>query len=167
MGAAQSIYTQVGPKHQDLCMGNWNVTSLNGKEQKLNSEAEQHHLDIAGVSSSKCHGYNTVEGNEGWKLFYSGVHVTMSAQARVGIFVSTHLAHCVTDWIPLRGRVCLLKLRLQEQSQCILQVYAPNAKAQYQPFLDEVGVTLQKVTSAESIFLLGDFNAHMGTDDKT
>ena len=36
-----------------------------------------------------------------------------------------------------------------------------------QPFLDKVGVTLQKVTSAESIVLLGDFNAHVGTDDKT
>ena len=46
-------------------------------------------------------------------------------------------------------------------------MYAPNAKAQYQPFLDEVGVTLQKVTSAESIVLLGDFNAHVGIDDKT
>ena len=46
-------------------------------------------------------------------------------------------------------------------------MYAPNAEAQYQPFLDEVGVALQKVISAESIILLGDFNAHVGTDDKT
>ena len=37
----------------------------------------------------------------------------------------------------------------------------PNGEAQNQPFLDEVGVP------AESIVLLGDFNAHVGTDDKT
>ena len=29
--AAQSICTRVGPKHQDLHVGNWNITSLNGK----------------------------------------------------------------------------------------------------------------------------------------
>ena len=91
----------------------------------------------------------------------------MPAQTGVGIFLSPRLAHCVTDWIPLGGRVCLLKLKLQELSWCISQIYTPNAEAQYQAFLDEVGVALQKITSAESIFLLGDFNAHVGTDDKT
>ena len=45
-------------------------------------------------------------------------------------------------------------------------MYALNAEAQYQPFLDEVGIALQKVTSAESVVLLGDFNAHMGTENK-
>ena len=32
METAHSICTRVGPKHRDLCMGNWNVTSLKGKE---------------------------------------------------------------------------------------------------------------------------------------
>ena len=90
----------------------------------------------------------------------------MSAQAGVGIFVSPCLAHCVTNWILLGERVCLLTLSLQEQSLCILLVHATNAEAQYQPLLDEVAVALQKVTSAESIVPLGDFNAHVGTDNK-
>ena len=98
-------------------------------------------------------------------FFYSDVDITISGQAGVGIFVSARLAHCVTDWIQLGGRICL-KLRLQERSLCILLVYAPNAEVQYQPFLDEVGVALQKVTSAESIILLGDFNANVGTNNK-
>ena len=122
------------------------------------------HLDSVGVSSTKCRGFDSVELNEGCKLIYSVVDVTMSAQ--VGIFVSPRLVQCVTDWIPLEERVCLLKLRLQERSLCILQVYAPNAEAQYQSFLDEVDVALQKITSAESI-VLGDFNAHVSTDDMT
>ena len=148
-------------------MGNWNVTSLDGKEQKLVWEAEQYHLNIFRVSSTKCRGSDTVDLNEDLKLFYTDVNITMSAQAWVGIFVSPYLAHCVTDWIPLREKVCLLKLRLQEQLLCILQVYAPNTETQYQPFLDEVGVALQKIISVESIVLLGNFNAHVGTDNKT
>ena len=76
------------------------------------------------------------------------------------------MVYCVTDWIPLGGKVCLLKLRLKKELLCILQVYAPNAKAHYQPFLDEVGVALQKVTSAESIVLLVDFNVYVSTDNR-
>ena len=148
-------------------MGNWNVTSLKVKEKELVWEAEQYHLNLVGVSSIKCRGSYTVELNEGWKLFYAGVDVTMFVQAGVGIFVNPRLAHYVTDWIPLRGRVCLLKRRLHKQSLFILQMYASNAETQYQPFLDKVDVALQKVTSAESIVLLGDFNAHVGIDDKT
>ena len=54
MGAMHRIYTRVGPKHQDLCMGIWNITSFNEKEQELVWKAEQYHLDIVGVSSTKC-----------------------------------------------------------------------------------------------------------------
>ena len=90
----------------------------------------------------------------------------MSAPGGLGIFVSTRLKHYVTDWIPLGGRVCFLNLRLQERSLCILQLYAANAKAQYQSFLDEVGVALQKGIHAESIVQLADFNAQVGIEDK-
>ena len=99
MEAAHSTCTRVDPKHRDLCLGNWNLTSLKRKEQELVWEAEQYHFDIVGVSSTKCRGSDTVELNEGWKVFYSGVDVTMFAQAKVGIFVNPRLAHCVTDWI--------------------------------------------------------------------
>ena len=86
----------------------------------------------------------------------------MPPKAGAGSFVSPRLAYCFTDWIPLGGRVCILELWLQKRSLCVLQVYASNNEAQYQPFLDEVGVALQKVTSTESIVLLSDFNALVG-----
>ena len=68
--------------------GNWTVTSLNGKEQEMVREAEQYRLNIVAVSSTKCRGSDAVELNEGWKLFYSGVDVTMSAQEGLGILVN-------------------------------------------------------------------------------
>ena len=97
MGAVHSICTQIGPKHQDYCMSNWNVTLLNKIEQELVLGTKQYHLDIVGISSTKFRGSDTVELNEGWKLYYLGVDVTMSAQAVVDIFVSPSLAHCVID----------------------------------------------------------------------
>ena len=69
-----------------------------------------------GISSTKRQGYVTVELNGGWKIFYSGVDAATSAQAGVGLLVSPNIAECVIDWVPLGGRVCFLKLRLQERS---------------------------------------------------
>ena len=91
----------------------------------------------------------------------------MSAQAGVGLLVSPNMAGCIIDWVPLGGRVSLLKLRLHERSLCILQVYAPNIESQYEAFLEEVEVALGKTTSSESLVLLGDFNAHVGIDNAT
>ena len=166
MGAAHRKRTRVGPNCRDLAIGNWNVSSLTGKEQELVCEAQQYRLDV-GISSTKRRGVGTVELNGGWKIFHSGVDAAMSAQAGVGLLVSPNIAECVVDWVPLGGRVCLLKLRLQEQSLCILQVYAPNIESQYEAFLEEVEVALGKATSSESLVLLGDFNAHVGIDNAT
>ena len=88
-----------------------------------------------GISSTKYWGFGTVELNGVWKIFYSGVDAVLSAQAAVGLLVSLNIAECVVDWIPVGGRVCLLKLRPQERSLCILQVYAPNVESQYEAFL--------------------------------
>ena len=62
----------------------------------------------------------------------------MSAQAGVGLLVSPNIAECVVDWVPLERRVCLLKLRLQERSLCVLQVYTPNMESQCEAFLKEL-----------------------------
>ena len=163
MGAAHRKHIRVGPNSRDLAIGNWNVSLLTGKEQELVCEAQQYRLDVEGISSTKRRGSGTVELNGGWKIFYSGVDAAMSALAGV----SPNIAECVVDWVPLGGRVCLLKLRLQERSLCISQVYAPNIESQYKAFLEEVEVALGKATSSEFLVLLGDFNAHVGIDNAT
>ena len=138
-----------------------------GKEQELVCEAQQYRLDVVGISATKSQNSGTVELNGRWTIFCSGVDAATSAQAGVGLLVSPNIAECVVDWVPLGGRVCLLKLRLQERSLCILKVHAPNIESQYEIFPDEVEVALGKATSSESLVLLGDFNAHVGIDNAT
>ena len=115
----------------------------------------------------KQRGSGTVDLDGGWKLFYSGADPSMSAQAGVGILTSPRLSDCVSDWIPLGSRVCMLKLKVLDRSLCLLQVYAPNATSEYQTFVDEVNDALLRVSATESTVLMGDFNAHVGTDTDT
>ena len=97
MEAAHRKHTRVAPNCLDLAIGNWNVSSLTGKEQELVCEAQQHRLNFVGISSTKRRGSETVKLNGGWKIFYSGVDAAMSAQAGVGLLVSPNTAECVVD----------------------------------------------------------------------
>ena len=153
--------------HQQLLLGNWNILTITGKELVLVDEAKQYHFDIIGVSSTKRRGSGTVDLDGGWKLFYSGADSSMSAQAGVGILTSPRLSDCVSDWIPLASRVCMLKPKILNRSLCLLQVYAPNATSEYQAFVDEVNDALLKVSPTAFVVLIVDFNAHVGTDTNT
>jgi len=93
--------------------------------------------------------------------------VQVSAQVDVGIFTSPRLSDCVSDWVPLGSRVCILKLKVENQSICMLQVYTTNAASKYQAFVDEVNDALLRVSTSESTVLMGDFNARIGTDTET
>ena len=55
---------------------------------ELVEEAKKYHLDIVGVSSTKRRGCGIGDLNGRWKLFYSGVDPSMSAQVGVGILTS-------------------------------------------------------------------------------
>ena len=169
MEAAQSIRTRDNVahsrvNHHQLLLGNWNILTLSGKKLELVEEAKRYHLDIIGVSSTKRRGSGTVDLDGGWKLFYSGDDPSMSAQAGVGILTSPRLSDCVSDWIPLGSRVCMLKLKVLDRSLCLLQVYATS---EYQTFADEVNDALLRVSATKSTVLMRDFNAHVGTDTDT
>ena len=169
MKAAQSIRTRDNVahsrvNHHQLLLGNWNTLTLTGKELELVEEANRYHLDIIGVSSTKLRSSGTVDLDGGWKLLYSGADSSMSAQAGVGILTSPRLSDCVSDWIPLGSRVCMLKLKVFDWSLCLLQVYATS---EYQAFLNEVNDALLRVSPTEFTVPMGDFNAHGGTDTDT
>ena len=143
------------------------ISSPSRKQLALVEEAKRYHLNIVEVSSTKRCGFATVDLDGGWKLFYSGADPSMPAQAGVGIFNKPWLSDCVSDWIFLESQVCMPKLKILDRSLCLLQLYAPNATREYQAFVDKVNDALLQVSPTESTVLMGDFNAHVGTDTDT
>jgi exonuclease III len=148
-------------------IGTWNVTSLTGKELELIEEAKKYQLDILGISSTKRKGKGTLNLNNGWQLFYSGVDPTIHAQAGVAILLHPRLTDAVVEWQPINERVTLLRLKLKKTTLTVIQVYAPNLEADYAAFLDTVLSAMESVPMTDSITIIGDFNAHVGNDSQT
>ncbi|MGH2507006.1 MAG: reverse transcriptase domain-containing protein [Ktedonobacteraceae bacterium] len=149
-------------------IGIWNVRSLGSKEPELVEEAMRYRLDIIGVSETKLRGKGTRDLDHGWKLFYSGLeNPLVHAHAGVGILTSPRMAEQVIEWTPVSERVCVLRLRIGSRGLTLVQIYAPNEEKEYTSFLDEVALTLETVSPTDSLMLIGDFNAHVGNDDRT
>jgi len=79
-----------------LVIGNWSITSLIEKEHELVEEAKWYSLGVllVGISSTKCRRCNTVQPNDVWKLFYSGVEPAKFSKGGVVTHVSRQLAKC-------------------------------------------------------------------------
>ena len=85
----------------------------------------------------------------------------MSAQAGVGILASHRLSDCVSDWIPLGSRVCMLNIKVLDRSLCLLPAYAPNATSEFQAFVDEVNYALLRVSPILNLQPLWENSTHM------
>ncbi|VDP22914.1 unnamed protein product [Soboliphyme baturini] len=88
------------------------------------------------IFSSKHHGTGILNLCW-WKLFYSGVDVTIRAQAGVGVLVSLNGSLSPECW-----------------------------DGKYEFFLGEMECALYEVPTPEPLIVLGDLNAHAGVDSE-
>lgn len=115
--------------------------------------------DIVGLSEVRREGC-FIEDRREYTFYNSG---KKKGEKGVGFVVKNNNDIEVEDFIPINERIAILKVRIQQQTYSIIQLYAPTEKApqeEIDEFYEQLEVTMGKCN--KNVICMGDMNAKVG-----
>jgi hypothetical protein len=165
-----------------LNLGTWNVRTLldNSKADRperrtalVARELARYNVDIAALEETRLADKGQLtEQSGGYTFFWSGRASTERREAGVGFAVKSHLARKLAK-LPegINDRLMTLQLPLgNKKNATLISAYAPtmtNPDDIKDKFYEELDALIAAVPQSEKLFILGDFNARVGTDYQT
>ena len=85
----------------------------------------------------------------------------------MGLLIAPQLSRHVLEFTQVNETVISLHLRVGDRSLTVVSAYGPNSSAEYPAFLESLGGVLESAPTGDSVIVLGDFSAHVGSDSAT
>ena len=129
-------------------------------------------LDVGIACLNKCRIPEEGEFTEGgYTILCSGRSSDQPKLEGVAIALKSHLRSSIVNWKAINSRLMTMCIKLDKNCHVtVLSVYAPTFKRPQEEkilFYDQLSSTLSDIPKGDRIFLLGDFNARVGSDTTT
>lgn len=135
---------------------------MTGKRYELADMLQRRRIDICCVQETRWAGRDAYPLAHGYKLYYSGI---TTRSAGVGVVLSEALSRRVMAVDRPSDRVIRVKLDLQCGTVSVISAYCPQKRhlaTEKDAFYDLLETTVRKSEPGEHVFVLGDFNGHIG-----
>ena len=139
-----------------------------GKQLFINRELRRLNIDIAALQETRLPSNGSLK-EEDYTFFWQGNEPEEPRIHGVGFAVRNSLLSSVEP--PQKGTPRILSLRLSTSSGHvnILSIYAPTLSSTVETkdtFYEALETTIREIPTTEQVYLLGDFNARVGTDQE-
>ena len=148
---------------EQYCIGTWNVRSMNeGKLEVVKQEMARVNIDILGISKLKWTGMGEFN-SDGHYIYYCG----QESLRRNGVAIMVNKR--VQNAVHLKNnRMRSVRFQGKPFNITVIQVYAPtrNAEeAEVEQFYEDLQDLLELTPKKDVLFIIGDWNAKVGSQE--
>jgi len=164
-----------------LTLGTWNVRTLldsqtaNRPERRtalVARELGRYNIDIAALQETRlAEEGQLTEDKGGYTFFWSGRSSAERREAGVGFAIKTNLLKNLKS-LPkgINDRLMTMQIPTGKKQTTLISAYGPtmtNPDEAKDKFYQELDTLISNVPKGDKLFILGDFNARVGTDCHT
>lgn len=149
-------------------VGFWNVRTLweTEKLKKVQTEMKKYNLDILGLSEARWTAFEELRLEDGSCFIYSGREEGEPHSRGVGILLSRRAKSSLMTWKSISDTIIVARFYTRVRPITVIQCYAPTEASEGDEKLNFYGCLsdiIRKVQKRDIIFLMGDFNAKLGS----
>uniref|UniRef100_A0A3B1JKT5 Endonuclease/exonuclease/phosphatase domain-containing protein n=1 Tax=Astyanax mexicanus TaxID=7994 RepID=A0A3B1JKT5_ASTMX len=148
-------------------IGTWNVRGMNiGKLEIIKQEMKRLYIDLLGISEFHWTGNGYFKSDE-YTVFYSG-NDTIKRNG-VAIIATKVVSKAAYSFNVVSDQIISIRIAGSPRSITFLQAYAPTtdaAEKDIKGFYTKLQETIDQTPARDIIFVMGDFNAKVGSGEE-
>ncbi|XP_041107422.1 craniofacial development protein 2-like [Polyodon spathula] len=145
----------------------WNVRGMSqGKLDIIKQEMIRLNIDLLGISELHWKDNGHFQ-SDNFSVYYSG-HQELRRNG-VAVIAHKNIAHTVESYATISDRIMAIRIRGKPLNVTVLQVYAPKTDApedESERFYAKIEEALEQVPKKDIIYIMGDFNAKVGSHEE-
>lgn len=127
-------------------------------------------MEIVGLSEVRWKDFGEKSLGSGQILLYSGLRgENATHDYGVGFLFSGKSFASLMEWTPVDERIIVARFKSRFRNTTIIQCYAPTEEATAivkERFYKKLTHTINKIHRKDIVFVMGDMNAQMGSENK-
>ena len=149
----------------------WNVRTLRspGRFEDLKKILQTYKADITALQEIRWNGKGELEDRTKYQcdLYFSCT--PEKREFGVGFAVRGKARHCVTRWVPINERLCILRIKARFYNISLICAHAPTEDKEDEVkdvFYEQLEQAYGSLPAYDMKLVLGDFNAQVGNENR-